>query len=709
MILAKDIFQSKMVKMMPTDKKHFHEEFAEKIIAMLEKGTAPWQQPWTPAEYLAPRNPQSGTVYQGINRLNLSMSGYADPRWMTFKQANEAGYKIKRGSHATDIVFYKYTKQIDKTDENGDPVLDENGKPEKINVRLERPVISFAQVFNASQIEGIPPLEKQDHGPDWNSIERAEKILENSGAKIVHDQANRNFYRINEDTIHLTPKSSFDAPDKYYATALHELGHWTGNPFRLNREFGPFGSEKYAREELRAEISSWMTCQDLGIGHDPGQHAAYVNSWIQVLKKNPMEIVLACRDAEKIKDYVLGLEKEKEQDKQQKRDQEIAVKPEIKEPAKEKTFLHVPYAEKNLAKAYGAKWDRQEKLWYAPEGTDLAPLKKWQVPPVRETVLQENLDPRQEFAQKLTELGLDLKGELPIMDGSLHRVPVIEKQGRGMDGAYCLHSDGRPAGWAQNYVTGEKENLVASGVVLSPAERERQRIEAERKHRLMEIERQKTHEQAAIHCQQIWDQLAPADPEHPYLREKGVPAFGLKQDSRHNLVVPLQSIDGDLRGLQTISPDGQKFFNPGIEKKGNFYLIGAENRDLAKSEIVFCEGYATGASLHMATKQPVAVAFDAGNLEIVAMKIREKFPQAQITICADNDHGLPQNSNLQNVGVEKAQKAAKLIGAQVKIPMFTKEEKTRGLTDFNDLHKARGLQAVQKQLGVREQDRGMER
>ena len=688
-------------------KKPFHEAFAEKIVGMLEAGTAPWQKPWTPAENLAPRNPVSGTVYKGVNRLNLALSGYDDPRWMTLKQANDAGYRIKKGSHSTTIVFYQFTREEDKRDEDGKPVLGGDGKPEKETVRLERPVIRFSQVFNGTQVEGLPPLEKKELEYAWNPHEKAESILNRSGAVIRHDQPDRNFYRPGTDEIHLTPKSSFDAADKYYATALHELGHWTGHPSRMNREFGPFGSTTYAREELRAEIASWMLGQDIGVGHDPGQHAAYVQSWIKDLRDEPMEIMRACRDAEHIKDYVLELEMRKEHGKETAREQRQAMSDQAMttDPALSKTYLHVPYREKESAKAHGARWDGKQKQWYAPEGVDLAPLRKW-LSPEKRIQPQKCLDPQHEFARKLEDLGLDLKGQLPEMDGKTHRVPLLAKNGRGLDGAYCLHADGRPAGWAQNHSTGEKVKLVASGVLLSPAEQERQKAEHAARREQAERERAQARDAAAERCRGLWDNFEPAG-EHPYLEKKGVAAFGLRQD-QGNLIVPLRNVGGELRGIQAIGPDGQKSFASGMEKTGNFHLIGGD-KDLSQSEIVLCEGCATGASLYMASQKPVAVAFDAGNLEPVAQKIRERYPQAQITICADNDHAMKQDGRVNNVGVEKAEKAAKSVGGRVIVPTFTKEETARGLTDFNDLHQSRGLETVRKQLGIREKSKEFER
>lgn len=754
--------------------KAFHEEFAARVIAMLENGTAPWQKPWTPAKELAPYNPISGVTYRGGNRLWLSMLSTGDPRWMTFKQAVKAGYKIRKGSKSVPIEYFVTQVTEDRLDENGRPVLDEDGNPERVTRRLERPMLKIHRVFNAQDVEGLPPLEVSKPLYEWEPLEKAEEILSRSGAVIKHDQADRAFYSIARDEIHLPPRSNFDAPDKYYATALHELGHWTGHESRMDRPFGVRGSEGYAKEELRAEIASWMLGQDIGVGHDPGQHAAYVQSWIADLKDDPLEILRACRDAEHIKEYLMGLEREHTLQTEREADNEkgrrsavqdrgvpdvgrepsraapalektwLAVPysarreakalgakwdarekqwycpeggdlaslqkfmPGEKAPAPEKTWLSVPYREKNDAKSLGAKFDWNEKRWFAPEGVDLGPLQRWL--PAVEQARQEHLDPAQEFAVKLAELGLDLKGQLPVMDGQIHRVPLLAKNGRGLDGAYCLHADGIPAGWAQNHVQGDRVTLIASGVRLSPAEMEKQRAERAARIQAQQQARALEYDNAAARAQRLWDSFGPAG-DHAYLQEKGVEAFGIRQveveAGKSRLVVPLHNIDGELRGYQTIDDDGQKRFFAGMEKRGNFCLLGDEGKDLSQAEIVICEGYATGASIHMATGAPVAVAFDAGNLKPVAEAIREKYPNATITICADNDHGKEQETG-RNVGVEAARDAARAVQGKVRIPIFTADEKQQGLTDFNDLHKARGLDAVRRQLG-RAQEKGVER
>ncbi|WP_140410188.1 zincin-like metallopeptidase domain-containing protein, partial [Escherichia coli] len=109
-------------------------------------------------------------------------------------------------------------------------------------------------------------------------------------------------------------QAAFPSADRYYATALHELGHWTGHASRLDRDLAhPFGSEGYAKEELRAEIASMIMGDELGIGHDPSQHVAYVKSWIKALQDDPLEIFRAAADAEKIQGFVLGLEQQRTQ------------------------------------------------------------------------------------------------------------------------------------------------------------------------------------------------------------------------------------------------------------------------------------------------------------------------------------------------------------------------------------------------------------
>ena len=295
---------------MENEKKPFHETVAEKLIEQLKQGTAPWQKPWEPGEAGAnmPINPTTGKRYKGINALQLMSEGREDQRWMTYKQAAAVDAQVRKGEKGTPIQYWKFSEDQNKTDAAGKPILDSRGEPVKETVKLERPRVFFATVFNAEQIDGLaPPQPRQEHA--WNAVERAEQILQASGATIRHGEHDRAFYRLSSDSIHLPEKDQFPTADNYYATALHELGHWTGHGTRLDRDLvHPFGSEGYAKEELRAEIASMILGDELGIGHDPEQHAAYVGSWIKALEDDPLEIFRAAADAEKIQTYVLGLE-----------------------------------------------------------------------------------------------------------------------------------------------------------------------------------------------------------------------------------------------------------------------------------------------------------------------------------------------------------------------------------------------------------------
>ncbi len=298
---------------MDTSRKAYPEQVAESLIVQLKQGTAPWQKPWQPGDPLLsfPHNPTTQKRYRGINALYLMSQGYTDPRWLTYKQATGLGAQVRKGEKSTWIQYWKFTDERIRKDDHGNPVLNTNGEPIKETIKLERPRVFYACVFNAEQIDNLPELIIEP--PTWDPIERAEQILQASSAAIEHGEYDRAFYRPATDRIHLPHKHQFETPDRYYATALHELGHWTGHASRLNRDLAhPFGSEGYAREELRAEIASMLLGHELGLGHDPGQHVAYVASWIKALEEDPLEIFRAAADAEKIQDYVLAFARQQE-------------------------------------------------------------------------------------------------------------------------------------------------------------------------------------------------------------------------------------------------------------------------------------------------------------------------------------------------------------------------------------------------------------
>jgi len=295
------------------EQKRMYEVVAERIIEQLKKGTAPWQKPWdsTGNEMVLPYNAVTNKSYRGLNSLYLHLfSPYSDPRWSTFKQAESQGWQVKKGAKGMAINFVKTHDLIPKRDKNGKAITDEKGKPIKVRVELAKPIVTKAWVFNAEQINGVPELPKTEAVSLWEKVERAEMIVRESGARVEHVAGDRAFYAPVQDKIQMPERSQFKTADRYYATLLHELGHWTGHQDRLNRDLlNKFGSEEYAKEELRAEIASMMVGAELKIGHDPEQHVAYVDSWIKILTDTPFEIHAAAADAQKIFDYTMAFEK----------------------------------------------------------------------------------------------------------------------------------------------------------------------------------------------------------------------------------------------------------------------------------------------------------------------------------------------------------------------------------------------------------------
>lgn len=302
----------------------YRKAVTERLIGMLESGTAPWQKPWD-AGIAAMNRPHNfnGRPYHGVNALMLWCTaidkGYEDPRWLTFKQVNKLGGHVNKGEKAQIVEYWQWEKEVENP---------ETGEKEK--VPLEHPKVYRVAVFNADQCTGLPKLRRQ--AQKWSPVERAENIIAANGVPVTHNTDGSAFYSPGGDFICLPPRESFATVDAYYSTLLHEVGHSTGHPTKLNREFGgQFGSEGYAREELRAELASTFLCGELGIattGSDE-QHAAYVKSWVSALKNDYNEIFRAAADAEKICNYLYEREKEYLQLKEQ------GIEPRVKQPAAE--------------------------------------------------------------------------------------------------------------------------------------------------------------------------------------------------------------------------------------------------------------------------------------------------------------------------------------------------------------------------------------
>jgi putative DNA primase/helicase len=286
-----------------------------------------------------------------------------------------------------------------------------------------------------------------------------------------------------------------------------------------------------------------------------------------------------------------------------------------------------------------------------------------------------------DFLDAMRERGLEPADEI-IADGTLHRVRWRQDKAGTRNGAYVLHLNGRPAGFAECFKRGIRFTWSAKGARLDPPERKRFAAQMAEERKRRQQEERERHELAAKRAQAIFAAARDADPEHDYLKRKGVEAHGLQVDGCNRLVVPLREPKGAIWSVQTIAPDGTKLFLTGGRKRGLFHLLGEPGDDL-----VIAEGFATAASIREATGLPVAIAFDAGNLGSVAKSIHCWLPLARIVIAVDDDHATEGNP-----GMSKARAAAELIGGNVAVPTFLEDE--QGGTDFNDLAALRGHEPV---------------
>lgn len=295
-------------------------EVAAVLIDAMSKCDTPWQKPWS-ARAMCAVNGATGHAYRGINRILLGLSAREDPRWMTYQQAQAKGWQVKKGEKGIGIV-----KVIDLGGPSDEPDRQEGGGGDaRTGVEQDASVVSRPKawtlrrytVFNAEQIKGPPELE----APllNFEPVARAEAVIEALKEKtglVVRHGGSQAYYAPSMDEVHLPVKSSFDTAYEYHAVALHEGAHSTLAAHRLNRREAiaqRWGDEAYAVEELRAEICSAILAAETGVPISQAHivnHAAYLNSWIKAIKRDPMALFSAAKDAEKMADYMLGLEKQ---------------------------------------------------------------------------------------------------------------------------------------------------------------------------------------------------------------------------------------------------------------------------------------------------------------------------------------------------------------------------------------------------------------
>lgn len=348
-------------------------------------------------------------------------------------------------------------------------------------------------------------------------------------------------------------------------------------------------------------------------------------------------------------------------------------------------YLNVPFSEKNQAKALGAKWDRHAKAWYARDDMDIKPFAQWTEAKAHNPA--PKIRPEDEFAQALREHGLILEGP-PTMDGKWHRVAVEGDRKGQQSGSYRGFLEGIPAGNITNHKSGQDPvKWVATGTKIDPKELEQAKAQAAARKATQEQELRAQYRAVAKRAYGIFQNAEPAPAHHAYLQNKQVPAGDLRIDQSGNLLMPVANEKGFVENIQTIHPDGTKMFLKDGKKRGLMHVIKGE----PKGPMIITEGYSTGQSLHMATGLTVVVALDSGNLAPVAEALHRKHPDRPLVIAADDDH-----AKKVNAGLKGAERASELTGAKILRPDLSDAEKAKGLTDFNDIHRERGLEALKR-------------
>jgi len=274
----------------------------DRIVALLEKGTIPWQQTWNGGA-MAPRNMATLKEYRGVNVLLLSALGYESPYWLTFQQAQSMGGNVRKGEKGTPVVFWRMMDVLAKDEPAG---------------KKQIPFLRYYTVFNLCQCENIAKdkIPVVPNVREHNPLQEAEQIVAAMPQKpVVKHGSARACYSPSQDRVLMPNPESFKTEQDYYSVLFHELAHATGHESRLNRKgvagadgtWSAFGSPSYAQEELVAEMGAAFLCGQVGIVERTVENsAAYIASWLEQLKNDRKLIVSAAGKAQRAADFILG-------------------------------------------------------------------------------------------------------------------------------------------------------------------------------------------------------------------------------------------------------------------------------------------------------------------------------------------------------------------------------------------------------------------
>jgi antirestriction protein ArdC len=282
-------------------KRDVYQIVTDRIIEELEKGCVPWKRPWTSAGL--PQNLITRKPYRGINVWLLALCNYSQNYFLTFKQAQAIGAKVKKGEKSHLVIFWKW-------DEKKDPETEEI---------IKVPFIRYYMVYNIAQCENVPsskiPPSEAQNDPILDCEQIIHEMPQGPPIKQVEDIP---YYHPIHDYVNMPPMKNFLHSEAYYSTLFHELVHSTGHSSRLNRkelmQIKPFNSEMYSFEELVAEIGASYLNSLTGIAaREFEQNTAYIQGWLAKLKNDKRLIISASAQAQRATDFILDV-KSKDKD-----------------------------------------------------------------------------------------------------------------------------------------------------------------------------------------------------------------------------------------------------------------------------------------------------------------------------------------------------------------------------------------------------------
>lgn len=275
-------------------------------------------------------------------------------------------------------------------------------------------------------------------------------------------------------------------------------------------------------------------------------------------------------------------------------------------------------------------------------------------------------DIQQQVLQFMQSLGIaPIRNEQLILDGQIHRYKVEGDRGGEFSGAYCIFTDGLPAGFVQDWRKDIKQDWKFDTSGFKDEQRkyfnsDEFRIKAQNAKK----EREKKLKQAQVKASEMarirWENLKSADESHPYFQRKQVNSYGIRINTETNaLAVPLRDIQGNVKSLQWIFPNGDKRFFEGTSIDGLFFSIALDTlKDGDNQPILVGEGYATVAKVYELTNMPVVAAISCYHLVNIGKILRQKYPDRKIFILADDDKKTELTRGF-NPGLREAQKALK--------------------------------------------------